>query len=132
MLLDISNISHFLPIFVYTLYTTNTDPILHFPKLPDLDPTLTQVYHIDVTKRKSYFSPKSVNDMHSFEIISESIQLGNMCKHSQLILKDIKNDVLQKEKFSFSNLFSLKRFVGMFGGSNNNKMVEYFYDKHLS
>lgn len=74
----------------------------------------------------------AVDDMHSFEIISESIQLGDMCKHSQLILKDIKNDVLQKEKFSFSNLFSLKRFVGMFGGSNNNKMVEYFYDKHLS
>ena len=56
-----------------------------------------------------------IKDMHSFEIISKSIELKEPSEHSRQILKDIERDTIAKEKFSLKNLFSFKRFMGLFG-----------------
>jgi hypothetical protein len=108
----------------------NREPILEIEEKPQEETETEDKHHEDkegqVFFERQLKKTSEVDDMHSFKIISNSIQLGDTCKHSQMILQDIKNDTLNKGKFSFSKLFGLRRFMGMFGGSNRNKTVTTF------
>jgi hypothetical protein len=73
---------------------------------------------------------RDIEDMHSFEIISKSIELKEPSEHSIKILKDIERDTISKQKFNLKNLFSLKRFMGMFGGLNKQKTVTRYFNNN--
>ena len=66
---------------------------------------------------------ENINDMHSFKIINRSIEIEEPSEFSQTVMEDIKRDALAKSRFSLKSLFSFRRFVGMFGGINRNKIV---------